>query len=319
MNFTKTPYRISFFGGGSDFPEWYLKNGGGEVISTTINKYVYITVRELPAFFKHKYRIVYSKIEEVKNLSDIKHSVVRECLKRSGLSCGLEIHYDGDMPSKAGMGSSSSFTVGLIKAINDFKNVKLSKEKLASKSIHLERKILNECGGYQDQIAATYRGFNNIIFKDNGKILVKPMIKDKKQIRKFNNNLVLVYTGLTRNAHLISKNYVQKLNKSKKKNIYEILNHTQEAKKLFKSNNFDEVGLLLNETWKIKKGISNQISNKKIDDIYNLSLKNGALGGKLLGAGAGGFIVFYAKSENKKKLLKFYKNKKIQTIDFKFE
>ncbi|MDA9794586.1 hypothetical protein N9B70_05940 [Candidatus Pelagibacter sp.] len=186
MIISKTPYRISFFGGGSDYPEWYLKNGG-VVLSSTINKYIYISCRELPPFFRHKHRLVYSKIELIKDISQIKHSVVKKALEKifnNSITKGLEIHYDGDFPSRSGIGSSSSFVVGLLNALNNFYNIKRSKNFLANQSIFLEQKLLNETVGSQDQIAATYGGFNEIIFNKNGRINVNPLIKEKKILKK---------------------------------------------------------------------------------------------------------------------------------------
>ena len=181
MIISKTPYRISFFGGGSDYPAWYRRNGGA-VLSTTIDKYIYITCRELPPFFEHKYRIVWSKIETVKNIKQIKHHAVREMLKHYKIKSGLEIHYDGDLPARSGMGSSSVFVVGLMNALNNYSDIKKEKKQLAKDSIKFEQKILKEAVGSQDQVAATYGGFNKIIFKTNGDFNVKPVNIKKKTL-----------------------------------------------------------------------------------------------------------------------------------------
>ena len=213
MIITKTPYRISFFGGGSDYPEWYNKNGG-MVLSTTIDKYIYISCRFLPKFFDHKYRIVWSKIENVKDVSQIKHNAVKKLLQHLKIKEGLEIHYDGDLPARSGMGSSSCFAVGLTKALYKIKNKDLSKKMLAKKTIEFEQKIMKEVVGSQDQTIASYGGFNKIIFNKDNNIQVKK-ISSNKNIIELNKNLVLIYTGISRTAHKIANTYVQKLTKSK--------------------------------------------------------------------------------------------------------
>ena len=210
MIISKTPYRISFFGGGSDYPAWYVKNGG-KVISSTIDKYIYISCRYLPPFFRHKYRIVWSRIESVKNIEQIKHQAVKEMLKESKIKKGLEIHYDGDLPARSGMGSSSVFVVGLMNVLNNFKGKKIKKEQLAQKSIYFEQKILKEVVGSQDQIAAAYGGFNKIKFFPGGNFSVSPINLNQRNIRKLNQNLVLLYTGVKRTAHHIANSYVKKI------------------------------------------------------------------------------------------------------------
>lgn len=271
MIISKTPYRISFFGGGSDYPDWYLKNGG-EVISSSINKYIYISCRNLPPFFKHKYRIVYSKIEHVKDLKNISHQAVREALrlfkKRIRFNSGLEIHYDGDLPAKSGMGSSSAFVVGLLNLLNNFflkKNV--SKKDLTLNSLFLEQKILKEIVGSQDQTIASYGGFNSIMFLQSGDIKVTPIIKNLNVLKDFSSRFFLVFTGIKRTAKYIAKTYVKKLDNTKRGSILEILQHVKVAKKLLSNKNFDDFGLLLNETWKIKKALSSSVSSHKINSI----------------------------------------------------
>jgi D-glycero-alpha-D-manno-heptose-7-phosphate kinase len=312
MIISKTPYRISFFGGGSDYPEWYLKNGG-EVISSTINKYIYISCRDLPPFFKHRYRIVYSKIENVKDLKNISHQAVREALrlfsKRIRLNSGFEIHYDGDLPAKSGMGSSSAFVVGLLNLLNNFflkKN--LSKKDLTIESLFLEQQILKEIVGSQDQTIASYGGFNSIKFLQSGNIKVAPIIKNSNILEDFGSRFFLVFTGVKRTASHIAKTYVKKLDNIKKSSILEILQHVEIAKKLLKNNNFDDFGLLLNETWKIKKALSSSITSYEVNFIYDKGIKNGAIGGKLLGAGGGGFFLFYVPKVNQKIFIKNMKN-----------
>lgn len=320
MIISKTPYRISFFGGGSDYPEWYLNNGG-EVISATINKYVYITCRNLPPFFSHKHRIVYSKTEYVKKICKIKHPAFRECLnlfkKKISTESGLEIHYDGDLPSKSGMGSSSAFVVGLINLLNHFYLCKSSKKDLLNKSLFLEQKLLNESVGSQDQAIAVYGGFNSIKFYSNGNIKTRTLIKDPKTLNKFSSCFFLVFTGIKRTASSIAGTYINSLNNRNKSNIYEILNHVKIAKELISKKQFNDFGLLLNETWMIKRSLSNIISTEKVNFIYKKGIASGAIGGKLLGAGGGGFFLFYVPQENQNSFIKNMKDFIISK--FKFE
>ena len=314
MIISKTPYRISFFGGGSDYPEWYNKFGG-TVLSTTINKYLYITCRELPGFFDHKYRIVWRKIEMVKDINQINHHAIKGILKYYKFNKGLEIHYDGDLPARSGMGSSSSFVVGLINALFKLNKNNLDKKELAKKSLFIEQKILNETVGSQDQIAAAYGGFNRIFFNKNNSFKLKK-IKTNKNLKLLEDNLILIYTSMNRNAHDIASSYVKNLKSTKKDYIKEIIDHVEEGEKILKSGNIDDFGKLLNSAWNIKKQLGKSITNDKIDELYDYALKNGALGGKILGAGGGGFLLLYMKKKDRINFLK--KNKKIINIPFKF-
>ena len=316
MIISKTPYRISFFGGGTDYPIWY-KKFGGEVISTSINKYIYLSVRDLPPFFKHKYRIVYSKTEIANNLKSIKFKVVRKILEEFKINKSLEIHYDGDLPARSGMGSSSSFVVGLVNIFNTYNKKHLNPKKLSLQSLNFEHNIMNEIVGSQDQIAASQGGFNSIKFLKNGNYKLENFNLNQDYFKKLNDNLVLVYTGINRTARVVAKSYIDKLNNVKKKELFEILNLTQIAKKIISNKQLDEFGLLLDETWKLKKSISKTISNPKIDYIYENGIKQGAIGGKLLGAGSGGFILFYVPKDKKKNFFKNFKD--IIKINFKFE
>jgi len=315
MIITKTPYRISFFGGGSDYPEWY-KKFGGEVLSTTINKHVYISLRELPNFFNHNLRISYSAIEEVNKISQIKHTVVKEALYKYLGNKNLEIHYDGELPARSGMGSSSSFVVGLLNAIKYFTKKTISKKELAKISLNFEQKILKEFVGSQDQIAACYGGFNYIKFQKNNSFKVNP-VENNDFKKKLNKNLVLLYTGQQRTAQLIAKKFVKKLTNQKKNEIIELLQCVKESKNIIRNNKPNDFGRLLNESWMIKKRLDKSISNSTIDDMYNLALKNGALGGKILGAGGGGFLLFYVNDFKKKYFLD--KMKFLTNVPFEFE
>ena len=313
MIITKTPYRISFFGGGSDYPSWY-KKFGGSVLSTTIDKYIYISCRELPPFFDHKYRIVWSKIENVKKINEIKHLTVRKLIKYNKIKPGLEIHYDGDLPARSGMGSSSSFSVGLMCALNFHQRRDIKGINLAYKTIIFEQKIMKETVGSQDQVAASVGGFNKINFFKNDKILIKKILSNN--LKKLNSNLLLLYTGIQRNAETIANNYVHKLSNEKEKNIRKIISNVELGEKMIKSGNIDDFGKLLHDAWIEKKELSKSISNHKIDELYKTSIQNGALGGKLLGAGGGGFLLIYMMKEKQKNFLKKIKN--ITNIPFKF-
>lgn len=218
MIISRTPYRISFFGGGSDYPEWYKYNTG-EVISTTINKYIYLSCRYLPTFFDHKYRIVYSKIENVNKISDIDHKVIRKAFSYLNINQGIEVHYDGGLPARSGMASSSAFTVGLINLLYSFNNKKINQYDLAKKSIHFEQNILKEVVGSQDQVATAVGGFNKIKFQKNGKFKIKNFNNDKNNyfLKKLNKNLILLYSGIERTASDIAETFVKKLTKEKKK------------------------------------------------------------------------------------------------------
>ena len=313
MIITKTPYRISFFGGGSDYPNWFNRFTG-QVLSTTINKHIYITCRFLPKFFKHNYRIVWSKIENVKNLNEIQHESVKGLLKFYKINQGVEIHYDGDLPARSGMGSSSCFSVGLMKAINTLNGKKISSMELAKKAIFFEQKIMKETVGSQDQVSASIGGFNKIVFsKKNIKI---KKIHNIKNIKKLERNLLLIYTGINRTANKIASAYASKLSSTKKEYITKICKHVSEGEKLLNSGKVDEFGRLLNDAWYLKKKLSKSITNSKIDQLYNLALRNGALGGKLLGAGGGGFLLLYMHEKFRKKFLK--NNKKLINVPFNF-
>jgi len=314
MILSKTPYRISFFGGGTDYPSWYQKFGGS-VVSTTINKYLYITCRYRPNFFTSKYRISYSRIEEVQQINEIKHNVVRKILHHYKINKGMEIHYDGDLPSKSGMGSSSSFTVGLLHLLCNLKNEKISKKTLAKKSIFFEQHILKEIVGSQDQIAAAYGGFNKINFLKNGSFNVKKLF-EKKTAENLNKNLILIHSGIYRRAENIAKTFVNKI-KYKDSLMNQIHSLVEEAINLLNKNQYDEFGRLLGESWKLKMSLSSQITNIKINDMYNAAIANGALGGKILGAGGGGFLLLYVPDNKKKKVLNLFKKKVV--VPFKFE
>ena len=317
MIICKTPFRISFFGGGTDYPAW-IRDHGGAVLGTTIDKYTYITCRYLPSFFDHKYRIVYSQMENVKSIDDIVHPSVRECIRFSGVQTGLEIHHDSDLPARSGLGSSSAFTVGLLNCLNSLKGESISINTLAKDAIHVEQDLIGENVGCQDQVHAAYGGFNLIEFIKNGNFKVNPMIIKNETIHAIQDHCLLFFTGISRFASMIAKDQIENIPK-KTNELFEMMSMVNTAKNILESKkvDIDDFGLLLHENWKIKRFLSNSITNDKIDEIYSLGRKAGALGGKLLGAGSGGFILFFAKPTSHIRIKKTLKS--LLHVPFKFE
>lgn len=315
MIITRTPFRISFFGGGTDHPLWYREHGGA-VISTTIDKYCYVSCRYLPPFFKYKYRIVYSKNEMVKSIDKIKHPVVRECLRFMNIKKGLEIHHDGDLPARAGLGTSSSFTVGLLHALYALTGRIVGKKKLSYEAIEIEQSHMKEAVGSQDQVAASFGGFNKIEFLRDGEININPIILPKERLKSLKNHLMLYFTGFTRYAPAIER---EKLNIfSKKIKELEIISQmVDESLTILNGGKLENFGRLLNDSWRLKKSLSSKVSSPHIDRIYEKALKAGALGGKILGAGGGGFILLFVKPEHQSSIRK--KLGKLLEIPFNLE
>jgi len=300
MIISKTPFRISFFGGGTDYPAW-LKEHKGAVLATTINKYCYITCRYLPPFFEHKHRIIYSKMEHVHEIDEIQHVSVRETLKFMKIKQGVEIHHDGDLPARTGLGSSSSFTVGLLHAIYALKGIMPSKTQLAREAIYIEQELNKENVGCQDQILASLGGFNRIDFSGNNHFSPTRITISSNRLKLFKKHLMLFFTGFSRTASEIAAEQI-KNTPHKKKELTSMYKMVDEAISLLNNSRFLEFGKMLNETWKIKRSLSNKISSPYIDKIYETAIKNGAAGGKLLGAGGGGFILFLVAPEKQSKV-----------------
>ena len=310
----KTPFRVSLFGGGTDFPEFYNSHEG-MVIGGSINKFCFITIRDLPKFHKHKYEVHYSKIEKQNSVNKIKHPVIRACYKIYNIMPYINLIYDADMPAKSGLGTSSSFTVSLIKSIHKYKNKKINKKTLLKKSIYLEREYLKESVGCQDQTLAVHGGFNLIKFSRK-KIKVRKVRISKKTLKILENNLFLVYTD---NSRYASKNEKKKINQihNKKKYYFEILKIVKEALNILEKNKkIDLIGNLLDKYWKIKKNLSNNVADKRINILYEKGIKSGALGGKLLGAGGGGFMLFYCPKQNHKRFKKKMNKHHITNFNF---
>lgn len=317
MIITRTPFRISFFGGGTDYPQWYRENGGA-VLATTIDKYCHISCRHLPPFFEHRHRIVYSFIENVREIDEIKHPAVRAVLGWAECKDGLEIHHDGDLPARSGLGSSSSFTVGLVHALAALEGKYVAKEDLAKNAIHIEQNIIKENVGSQDQISAAYGGFNRIDFRQDDTFNVAPLIIGKDRLADFHSHLMLYFTGFSRIASEIAIATIQNF-KIRQTEMKRIAAMVDEATKVLydPSVPITEFGTLLDETWKRKRELSDGVSTAAIDQIYSEAVSAGALGGKLLGAGGGGFLVLFAQPDKQPQIRERLKN--LIEVPFKFD
>ena len=315
MIITRTPFRMSFFGGGTDMEEYFKKNNGA-VLSTTIDKYCYVNVRHLPPFFDYKTEIAYSKTERVQDINEIEHPAVRNAMKELDMH-QIRLTYEADLPARSGLGTSSSFAVGMLNAFYALKGKYVSKKRLADEAINLERELCNESGGWQDQIAASFGGFNRINFNSDG-YEVLPLIINPERKRQLNNNLMMFFTGFTRFSSDVQK--ANASNKADKVNqLKEMLALVDEAEKVLvdKQSDLDEFGRLLDHTWRIKRKTGNTVSTNSIDELYDKGLKAGALGGKLLGAGGGGFLVFYVEPDKQEKVKKAMED--LLYIPFEFE
>lgn len=292
MIISRTPYRISFFGGGTDYPSWFRKHGGS-VLATTIDKYCYITCRFLPPFFEHSIRVVYSRIESCHHADEVQHPSVRESLRYMKMDRGVEIHHDGDLPARSGMGSSSAFTVGLLHALYALKGTMPSKQQLARESIYIEQEMIRETVGSQDQALAAYGGFNHLVFQPNGEITVRPVILSRERISELNGSLMLFYTGIKRTASNIADSYVNDM-EAKRRQLRIMKDLVEEAISILNGErDISEFGELMNEAWHAKKSLSASVSNPSVDGLYERAVAAGALGGKLTGAGGGGFLLLF--------------------------
>ena len=314
MIITQTPFRMSFFGGGTDFPGFY-KEHGGAVISTTFDKYCYVNVRHLPRFFNYTTELSYSDTERVNSVDEIKHPAIREAMKYLDMH-ELRLTYEADLPARSGLGTSSSFAVGMLSAFYALKGKYADKRKLADDAIYLERELCKEAGGVQDQIAASFGGLNRINFNADG-YTVSPIIISPERKKQLNKNLMLFFTGFSRFSADIQVSTMSAM-KDKTQQLLEMLELVDEAEGILTSKtDLNEFGRLLDHTWKLKRGITSQISNDSIDGLYNIAMQNGAIGGKLLGAGGGGFLLLYVeedKQEHMKKALD-----KLLYVPFEFE
>ena len=317
MIITRTPFRISFFGGGTDYSEWYTDNGGA-VLSTTINKYCYINCRYLPPFFDMKYLIRYSSREETKTIDEIRHPSVKACLNYLNLEKGIELVHTSDIPARSGIGSSSSFTVGLLSSLYALKGQMTTKRQLARDAIHVEQNLIRENVGSQDQVAVSFGGLNKIEFGGETDFYVSPVTIDNGKIDTFQNHLMLFFTGFSRNASEIALEQLKKLPDKK----YELTTMRQMVDQAItilngNSNYINDFGKLLHEAWLLKRSLTHLITTDTIDDIYEAARRSGALGGKLLGAGGGGFMLLFVPPANQQRVR--YALKKILYVPFRFE
>lgn len=315
MIITKTPFRMSFFGGGTDMPEFFNEYGGA-VISTTFDKYCYVNVRHLPPFMPYLSELVYSKFERVNNIDDIVHPLIRECMRLHDIH-EIRLTYEGDLPARTGLGTSSTFAVGMLNAFCALKGKMMSKHQLAQEAIRVEREILQEHGGWQDQVAAAYGGLNRIDFSE-GQFKVTPIIIHPERKKDLDDNLMLFYTGVQRfSSEIQADTFAKPVDKTKQ--LFDMLALVDEAQNILidKNAKLNEFGKLLDYTWKLKRGTGNKISNNSIDDLYNKGIKAGALGGKLLGAGGGGFLLFYVEKDKQENVLKALDE--LMHVPFQFE
>lgn len=316
MIITKTPFRMSFFGGGTDMED-YFKENGGAVLSTTFDKYCYVNVRHLPKFFDYNTELSYSKIERVTNVEDIKHPAIREAMKMLDMH-EIRLTYEADLPARSGLGTSSSFAVGMLNAFYALKGKYADKKKLADEAIYLERVLCNEAGGWQDQIAASFGGFNRINFGPDG-YEVLPLIISPERKKRLNDNLMMFFTGFTRFSSDVQKANSATSPDDKKMMLKKMKNLVDEAEAILVNDekDLDDFGRLLDTTWKLKRQTGGSVSTNSIDALYDKGIKAGALGGKLLGAGGGGFLVFYVQPDKQDSVKKAMSD--LMYIPFEFE
>ena len=315
MIISRTPFLVSFFGGGTDYSGWF-KDHKGAVLATTIDKYCYLTCRYLPPFFEHKSRIIYSKMEHVHGIDDIDHPSVREVLRFLKINDGIEIHHDGDLPARTGLGSSSAFTVGLLNSLYALKGKMVTKEELAKEAIHVEQDMIKENVGCQDQTLAAYGGFNYIEFGGSQHLRVQPVTMPVAKLDLLQDHLMLFFTGFARTASKIAQHQIKNIpnKKSELTRMYDMVN---EAVEILNGKDLLAFGRLLDESWKLKRTLSDKISTSNIDDLYVAARRAGALGGKLLGAGGGGFVLFFVEPDKKPKVRAALKG--LLEVPFKFE
>lgn len=314
MIITQTPFRMSFFGGGTDFPDFYREHGGA-VISTTFDKYCYVNVRHLPRFFDYSTELSYARTERVKRVEDIEHPAIREAMKHLDMH-EIRLTYEADLPARSGLGTSSSFAVGMLNAFYALKGKYADKRKLADDAIFLERVLCNESGGVQDQIAASFGGMNRINFNAEG-YTVNPVIISPERKKLLNRNLMLFFTGFSRFSSDIQVAAEKNL-KSKQNQLLEMLSLVDDAEKILTSKtDLEEFGRLLDYTWQLKRGITDKVSTDSIDAVYSRALQAGATGGKLLGAGGGGYLLFYVDPDKQENVRKALEN--LLYVPFEFE
>ena len=316
MIITRTPLRVSFFGGGTDYPAWFREHGGA-VLATTIDKYLYLHCRYLPPFFDFRSRIVWSKIEQVQEASEIAHPAIRGILEWLKISEGVEIHHHGDLPARTGLGSSSSFSVGLLHALHALRGELVSKRKLAEEAIHVEQQVLHEHVGVQDQIQSAFGGLNRIDIRTDGSFEVSPLVVRADRLAGLQKHLLLLYTGLSRHASEIAAEQIATMG-SKTAELKAMREMVDEGEKiLVGSGELRDFGRLLDESWKLKRALSSKIAPGFVNEIYDTARRAGAGGGKLLGAGGGGFMLIFVQPERRAAVMKALD--KLLPVPFQFE
>lgn len=315
MIVSRTPFRISFFGGGTDYPAWYRQHGGA-VVGGTINKYCYLTCRYLPPFFEHRLRVVYSKIENVLTADELQHPAVRECLRYLNITKGVEIHHDGDLPARGGIGSSSAFTVGLLNALYALKGRMVSKQTLAREAIHVEQERLQETVGSQDQVLTAYGGLNHVVFHPNGEFEVQPLCLSRAAVQDFNEHFMLYFTRVHRTASDVAATYVPSLTQQEER-MRSIAAMVTESLDILNRGDWTQFGRLLHEYWLLKQGLGEAVSNPSIEEIYQAARSAGALGGKLVGAGGGGYMLLFASPQHHAKIRQNLRG--LVHVPFRFE
>jgi D-glycero-alpha-D-manno-heptose-7-phosphate kinase len=315
MIISRTPFRISFFGGGTDYPAWF-KDHPGAALATTIDKYCYITARYLPPFFDHRSRIIYSKMEHVQGIDEIDHPAVRETLRFLDIQKGIEIHHDGDLPARTGLGSSSSFTVGLLNVLYALKGTMPTKDQLAREAIHIEQQMIRENVGCQDQLLAAHGGFCHMEFGGAGHLDLRKVIMSQEELTRLQDHMMIFFTGVSRTASEIAAHQVANIPR-RTRELGAIYDMVGAALACLNAADFKSFGKLLDESWKLKRSLSDKITTPDIDAIYDQAMKAGALGGKLLGAGGGGFVLVYAEPDKKPAVRKALSS--LLEIPFKFE
>ena len=319
MIISQTPFRMSFFGGGTDMESFFTKYGGA-VLSTTFDKYCYVNVRHLPRFFDYSTELSYSRTERVTDINAIEHPAIRNAMKMLDMH-EIRLTYEADLPARSGLGTSSSFAVGMLNAFYALKGKYADKKKLADEAIYLERVLCEEAGGWQDQIAAAFGGFNRINFNTDGTYDVLPVIISPERKKTLNDNLMMFFTGFTRFSSDVQKANAgsKETQEVKEKRLLEMLALVDKAEHILtdKHTDLDDFGRLLDHTWKLKRQTGSAVSTNSIDDLYEKGMQAGALGGKLLGAGGGGFLVFYVQPEYQEAVKEAMKD--LMYIPFKFE
>lgn len=316
MIISRTPYRISFFGGGTDYPNWYRVHGG-TVLATAIDKYCYLSCRYLPPFFEHRFRIVYRKIETCHSVEEIEHPAVREALRFLKIDRGVELHHDGDLPARSGMGTSSAFTVGLLHALHALRGETVTRGQLVRESIHLEQEVLRETVGSQDQVMASHGGLRHVTFQPDGEIVVDPVVMPATRVAELESHLMLFYTGIARTAADVARSYVVDL-EARRRQLRIMKELVEESIDILASGtDLRAFGDLLHEAWETKRSLSPAVSTAVVDALYDRARDAGAVGGKLTGAGGGGFLLLFVEPDRRASVRAALHN--LTHVPFRFE